>query len=171
MQIGFEEDSMFYKGPSVEVLLSTNDKHTYKLSIDGRFDYITLIHNKKLKFNLEPSSSVISIIRDDKQIQRITIDAKGTQKYYLEVIENTSAGFEIKQIEKQEEPKVKEAVVVKEVAQETQPVTQEKITVYKEIQQAKETGVKPEVKKEASTVVEKQADGETSFSYSRENGE
>jgi len=165
MQIGFEEDSIFYTGPSVEVQLSTNDTHTYKLSIDEKYDYITLIQNKSIKFNLETGSNVISIRRNKKEVKHITIDAKGKEKYYLEIVADASGTFEINRVEKLQS---------KEVAPTVAPIvaeTKEQPTAVNEQVKAPEA-----VKEQASPVTKKELpvveeESETTFSYSREDGE
>ena len=169
MEVGFEEESIFYRGGVVYIYLDKDMKseQKYRVYINGEDTEISLMPGYKTRFGIKPGNTRIEIVHG-RETADISMDLAASKSYYLRVQKDNDGKLEIVQIVKDSiDSSVKNTALYvdeKEEKQNTQKNEQNSKTPEKKSAQ---TGTKTVQEKS----VEKPKEGETTFYYDPLEGE
>ena len=165
MDVGFEEESIFYRGGVVYIYLDKDMQSDvkYRVYINGEDTEISLIPGYKTRFGIKPGNTRIEVIHG-RETADIKLQLIASKNYYLRVEKDQNGKIEIVQIVKESiDSSVKSTgLYVNE--------NEKKADSKKQVQTVKE---KPKTadKKLQEKSVEEPKEGETTFYYDPLEGE
>jgi len=100
MEVGFEKESIFYRGAVVYIYLDKNsDKNAqYKVYINSEDSEVSLIPNTKTRFGIKAGKTNITIVKGSQKAS-IVLMLKNLKNYYLDVSQNSDGKLQIKEVQ------------------------------------------------------------------------
>ncbi|QOP46445.1 hypothetical protein [Sulfurimonas paralvinellae] len=96
VEVGFEEESIFYQGGVVYIYLDkdmdSNEK--YEVYINGEDTEISLMPGYKTRFGIKPGTTTIEIHHGNEKAA-VTMQLKSSKNYYLRVQKDSHGKMEI----------------------------------------------------------------------------
>lgn len=180
MEVGFEEESIFYRGGVVYIYLDKDMKsdEKYRVYINGEDTEISLMPGYKTRFGIKPGETRIEIVHG-RQTADVNMKLEASKNYYLRVQKDNSGKLEIIQIVKESiDSSVKNTGLYVDENEEKAVTNKPKETV-KETQKttestknkSTESGNKTTEDKVQEKSVEEPKEGETTFYYDPLEGE
>ena len=167
LDVGFEEDSMFYGGGILYIYLDDvkAKEGEYKVYINQEDTEVSLTDHSKTRFGIVPGETNIQVVRG-RQTASINIFLQKSNSYYLKVMQNPQGHIELLQVQASAiAADAEESGLYIDDKAQIKPHEEEK-AVTKEHTQKKAT----EKTEKMTQEIAKPKEGETSFSYSSEDG-
>jgi len=169
MEVGFEEESIFYRGGVVYIYLDKDMKsdEKYRVYINGEDTEISLMPGYKTRFGIKPGETRIEIVHG-RETADINMKLEASKNYYLQVQKDNSGKLEVVQIVKESiDSSVKNTGLYVDENEEKAGKDKSKETAKETQQMTKRTS---EEKIQEKSVEEPQ-EGETTFYYDPLEGE
>jgi hypothetical protein len=170
MEVGFEKESIFYRGGVVYIYLAKDMKsdEKYRVYINGEDTDISLMAGYKTRFGIKAGDTRIEVVHA-RETADINIDLKASKNYYLRVQKDQNGKIEILQIVK-DSIDSSVATTPLYVDEKEQKVSSEK-KEKKSAAGVEKTESKQDVKKVEEKSVDVPKEGETTFYYDPLDGE
>ncbi|ADN09967.1 hypothetical protein [Sulfurimonas autotrophica] len=165
MEVGFEEESIFYRGAVVYIYLDKNaDKNAqYKVYINGEDSEVSLIPDTKTRFGIKAGKTNISITKGSQKAS-IVLMLEGAKSYYLNISQNNNGKLQIKEVQKESISKDVKSTSLYVDENENKMKEVPSVTV------SEETDTKKAAKKKTVQKTDKD-ESETTFYYDPNDGE
>jgi len=170
MEVGFEEESIFYRGGVVYIYLAKDMKsdEKYRVYINGEDTDISLMPGYKTRFGIKAGDTRIEIVHARERAD-INMHLKASKNYYLRVQKDQNGKIEILQIVKDsiDSSVATTPLYIDEKEQKISGVKKEKNSAAG----VEKTEPKQDVKKVEEKSVDAPKEGETTFYYDPLEGE
>ncbi|WP_152183285.1 hypothetical protein [Sulfurimonas indica] len=177
MEIGFEEESIFYRGGVVYIYLDEDMKSDakYRVYINNEDTEISLIPGYKTRFGIKPGDTHIEIVHG-RESAAINMHLEGSKNYYLRVQKAQDGQMEIAEVKKDSiDSSVQSTPLYVDENEEKSEKTEAKVEKSADTTESIEKKETPQKKTEQESIDEKSVDkpkeGETTFYYDPLEGE
>ncbi len=161
LDVGFEEDSMFYGGGILYIYLDDvkAKEGEYKVYINQEDTEVSLTDHSKTRFGIVPGETNIQVVRG-RQTASINIFLQKSNSYYLKVMQSPQGHIELLQVQ--------ESAIAAD-AEESGLYIDEKAQEKSQQKEHVQKSTTPTTKKTTQEIA-KPKEGETSFGYNSEDG-